>query len=91
MALQVTVPRSMIANNHARSEGKEEDYPQHSPVLTDWCIAVAAHLSESQYPVELLVDKEDLVARLIAAVNIKSDARIGDGLDKKNHWIPYVS
>ena len=41
-------------------------------------------MSESQHPVELSVDEEDLAARLIAAgVNIESDARIRDGLDER--------
>jgi hypothetical protein len=69
----------MATNTHA-SEAEEEVYPQHSPILTERCIAVASRLSQSQVPVELLVDK-DLASRLIAAVNIESDTWNGDGLD----------
>ena len=71
----------MATNTHA-SKAEEEVYPRHSPILTEHCVAVASRLSQSQVPVELSVD-EDLASRLIAAVNIESDARNGDGLDER--------
>lgn len=47
MALWVTGPCSMASSTHS-SKKEEENYPQHSPIPTEHCIAVASHLSQSQ-------------------------------------------
>ena len=52
-----------------------------APSLTERCVAVATRLS-LQNPVEL-TDEDDVVARLIAAVNVESFAVNGDGLDER--------
>ena len=81
-APRVTVPRPM--RNHTQSSDEEEEVsPQRPPILTDRCIAVAHRLTQSQATVELL-DDEDLASQLVAAVNIESDARNGDGLDERS-------
>ena len=81
-APRVPVPRSMASSTHS-SEEEEEVNPQHPPILTEHCIAVASRLSQSQAMVELS-DDEDLASRLVAAINIESDARNGDGLDERS-------
>jgi Reverse transcriptase (RNA-dependent DNA polymerase) len=78
--LRVTFPHSLPSN-----EEMEEENPQRSPVLSDRCIAVASRLSTSQDSIELSDDDENLAGRLIAAINIESDARIGDGLDERSN------
>ena len=68
-ALRVAVPCRMDS-----SKDGEEVYPQRSPILMEWCVAVASRLVQSHVLIELLVD-EDLASRLVAAVNIESDMR----------------
>jgi hypothetical protein len=82
MAPQVTVPRSMSSPTHL-SEEEEEVYPQCSPILMEHCIAVASCLSQSQAMVELS-DDEDLASRLVAAINIESNARNRDGCNERS-------
>jgi hypothetical protein len=75
---------STHSSTHSSKE-EEEHYPQHSDILTEHYIAVVSQLMQSQVLIELSelsVDK-DLALRLVAAVNIESDARNGDGLDER--------
>ena len=71
-----------VCGNCATTHELEEHCPfMRAPILTERCIAVATRLSR-QHPAELF-DDTDLVARLVAVVNIESNAENGDGLDKR--------
>jgi hypothetical protein len=64
---------------HGSHASTPEEEIQKPPILTQRCIAVASRLFQSQDAVELLYE-DNLVARLIAAVNIEADAKSGDSL-----------
>ena len=53
--------------------------PRRSPTLTERCVAVVSRISH--IPVELYGDDGQFASRLVAAVNIESFAKNGDGLD----------
>ena len=53
VALWVAVP----CRTDSSKDG-EEVYPQRSPILTEWCVAVASRLVQSHVPIELSVDED---------------------------------
>jgi hypothetical protein len=82
-----TAVQHMTSSHGSRgSHGSHGSTPEEEMVrpliLTQCCIAVVSRLSQSQDAVELSYE-DDLAARLIAAVNIDADARIGDGLSER--------
>jgi hypothetical protein len=69
----------VMSDHGSHGSTSEEEVVPKPPLLTQRCIAVASRLSQSQDAVELSYE-DDLVERLVAAVNIEADARSGDGL-----------
>jgi hypothetical protein len=65
--------------SHESHGSMPEEETMKPPILTQCCIVVVSRLSQSQDAIELSYE-DDLVARLIAAVNIEADATNGDGL-----------
>ncbi len=83
-AVRVTHNTHFRDNHVAECESEESctcSTSRRAPSLTERCVVVATRLS-LQNPVEL-TDEDDVVARLIAGVNIESFAVNGDGLDER--------
>lgn len=78
-AVHITIPRPKVSDNRPNKE-EEEVYHrfQHPPILDKRELAVASRLDVSNSPIEL-ADKDKLVTRIVAAVNVRSDSEMEGG------------
>ncbi len=78
-AVCVTIPRPKVSDNRLKEE-EEEVYQrfQRPPILEERELAVASRLNVSNSPVELS-DEDELVTRIVDAVNVRSESVMEGG------------
>ena len=79
-AVRVTFPRPKVSDNKSEEEEEVKSYHrfQRPPILDDRELAVASRLDVSNSPIEL-ADEDELVARIVAVVNVGSDSEMEGG------------
>ena len=78
-AVRVTIPQPKVSNVKLEEE-EERSYHrfQRPPILEERELEVASRLDASNFPIEL-ADEDELVARIVAAVNVAPDCETGSG------------